>query len=75
VYLDHLLIAKRNEKEMNNSFKSPLEILIAKERIATNINVISNFFGAMDLYKFFLCEPKTNILIVLAKCVFATASF
>jgi hypothetical protein len=47
---------------MNNSLKSPLEILLAKERIATKINVISNFFGAIDLYKKIVCETQKKQL-------------
>jgi hypothetical protein len=44
-------LPKKIEKEMINSLKTPLEILIAKKRIAININVIFNFFGVIDLYK------------------------
>jgi hypothetical protein len=43
---------------MNNCLKSPLEILLAKKRIATNINAISNFLGAIDLNKTNYVNPK-----------------
>jgi hypothetical protein len=51
---------KNLKKEMINILKTPLEILIAKKRIAININVIFNFFGVIDLYKKNYVNPKKN---------------
>jgi selenocysteine lyase/cysteine desulfurase len=49
--VNHGLIVKTIEEEMNNNFKSPLENQLAKKRFIVNASVISNFLGAINPYK------------------------
>jgi hypothetical protein len=48
---NHGLIVKKIEEEVNNNFKSRLENQLVKKRFVVNASVISNFFGAINLYK------------------------
>jgi hypothetical protein len=48
--VDHGLIVKKIKEKMNN-MKSPLERQPLKKRPIMTTSAISNFFGAIDLYK------------------------
>ncbi len=49
--MDHRLIVKKIEKNMNNNLKKPLEKQLVKKRPTMSANAISNFFGAIDPFK------------------------
>jgi hypothetical protein len=51
VDVDHVLIVKKFEEKMNSNLKSPLEKQLTKKRLIMNVNAISNFLGAISLYK------------------------
>jgi hypothetical protein len=55
VNVDHQLIVRRIEKEMNNNLKSPLEKLPTKKRLVMNASVVFKFFRAIDPYKQIMC--------------------
>jgi hypothetical protein len=43
--VNHGLIVKKIEQEVNNNFKSPLESQLAKKRFVMNASVISKILG------------------------------
>ncbi len=49
--VNHILIAKNFEKNVNYNSKSPLERQFTKKMPTINASAIFNFFGAMDHYK------------------------
>ncbi len=48
MHVDHGLIVKKKEEELNNNLENPLERRLAKKRHVMSASAISKFFGAID---------------------------